>query len=71
MADNNWKVVLFTISIKSFIMKQFKIVGLSAKHQFLVQDKTGNFYHYPIEGFRVTPDLAFRHYFDDFVGQNI
>jgi len=52
-------------------MKQFKIIALSSKHQFLVQDKTGNFYQFPIEGFRVSTDPIFRHHFDDFIGQNI
>jgi len=52
-------------------MKQFRVVSLSAKNQFIVQDKNDNYFQYPIEGFAVTPEIAFRHHFDSFIGQTI
>lgn len=52
-------------------MRGFKVVSLSSKQQFLVQDKEGQFWEYPIEGFKVSSSLAHRILFADFLGQDI
>lgn len=51
-------------------MKHFKVLALSSKGQFILQDGNST-YEYPIEGFRVANGIQFRHHFSDFIGKTI
>ncbi len=52
-------------------MKQFRVVSLSSRGQFIVQEGNGSSYELPMEGFRVSAGVHVRGLFSDLLGQNI
>jgi hypothetical protein len=52
-------------------MKQFRVVSLSSRGQFIVQEGDGSSHELPMEGFRVSAGVQVRGLFADLLGQTI